>query len=273
MWATWGLIIACMVVFGFLQPKPMQGLVHGLSIESNSKAQLQVRAFEDRFALVPCEVTHGRSVHDGAACGGFPVDQPENYAEKNVYLPMLTALFLHGSFLHLFGNMLFLWVFGRGVEERLGGRGVLALFLAGGVAASLGYIAFHPESTEPMLGASGAIAALMGAYLVLQPRRRILSMIYSAGLQFVYLPAWAVLAFFFAEQFFIDPAQQVAWEAHVCGMAFGAVVALIAARRLPSLRDRRPAASPRSTAAPGAVELPLEAISAWPSTPPASPPS
>lgn len=267
MWATWSLLIACMVVFGFLQPKPMQGVVHGLNVTDNSRALLQVQAFQDRYGLIPCEVTHGRSMHDGAACDGYPVDHPEYYPSKNVYLPLLIVLFLHGSLAHLLGNMLFLWVFGRGVEERLGWPATLALFVAGGIAASLGFVALHPEATEPLVGASGAIAALMGAYLVLQPRRRILSMIYSAGLQFVYLPAWAVLAFFFAEQFFIDPSEHVAWEAHVAGMAFGAIVALVAAWRWPTLKDAEATPSPGD--APHVV---LPEVASWPSSPPLTPP-
>ena len=267
MWATWGLLTVCMVVFGFMQPKPMQGLSHGLNLTDNSRALLQVQAFQDRYGLVPCEITHGRSMTNGAACDGYPVDHPENYPTKNVYLPLLTVLFLHGSLAHLLGNMLFLWVFGRGVEERLGWLATLALFVAGGIAASLGFVALHPESTEPLIGASGAIAALMGVYLVLQPRRRILSIIYSAGLQFVYLPAWAVLAFFFAEQFFIDPTQHVAWEAHVAGLAFGAIVALFVAWRWPTLRDSK--STPPTIDL--AVAVPQEVVS-WPSTPPSTPP-
>lgn len=269
MWATWGLIALCMVVFAFAQPKPFQGLVHGLDLTSNARAELQMEHFADRYALVPCELTHGKSLHDGAACGGYPTDRPENYASKNVYLPLLTLMFLHGGLTHILGNMLFLWVFGRGVEQRLGGVAVLALFLAGGLAASLGFVAFHPESTEPMLGASGAIAALMGAYLVLLPQRRILSMVYSAGLQFVYLPAWAVLAFFFTEQFFVASSQGIAWEAHVCGMVFGAVVAALIVRRDPTMRDHR---APPSVTEPFPAAV-VEAAATWPTSPPRTPPS
>ena len=270
-WGTWLLLAVCLVVFAFLQPKPMQGLTRGLNIEDNSSAVIQKRHFEDRWALVPCELTHGTSIHDGASCDGYPSDTPGAYAEKNVYTPLLSALFLHDNLLHLLGNLLFLWVFGRGLERRIGATGVLALFVAGGVAASLGYVMVNPESTTPMLGASGAIAALMGAYLVLQPSRRILSVVYAAGLQFVYLPAWAVLAFFFVSQFFTAPETRVAWEAHVAGMIFGVIVAAVLCWRDPSLRPRFETVD----ASGGPVEPVLHAAPAttWPTALPPSPPS
>lgn len=249
MWATWYLIIICLCAYAFVQPKPMQGLTRGFTIESQAQAELDVRAFIDRVGLVPCEVTHGKSIAAGAACDGYPTDTPEAYADKNPYMPFLTAMVTHGSLMHLFGNLLFLWLFGRGVEQRLGGGPVIALFVAGGIAASLAFVGMHPESTTPMVGASGAIAALMGAYLVLLPRRKILAMVYAVGLQWVYLPAWALLGLFFTEQFFINPSEQVAWEAHVAGMVFGAAVAGIVAWRNPSYRSWKTGApiSERST--------------------------
>jgi membrane associated rhomboid family serine protease len=270
-WATWLLLAACLVVFAFLQPKAMQGLTRGLNIQDNAAALIQKRHFEDRWALVPCELTHGTSIRDGAACDGYRSDTPGAYAEKNVYTPLLSALFLHDNLLHLLGNLLFLWVFGRGLERRLGAPGVLALFVAGGIAASLGYVMVNPESTTPMLGASGAIAALMGAYLVLQPTRRILTVVYAAGLQFVYLPAWAVLAFFFVSQFFTAPETRVAWEAHVAGMIFGVVVAAVLCWRDPSLRPRfDPTDAPVAPMEAAARTVPT---SPWPTALPPGPPS
>lgn len=238
---TWGLIAMCIFVFAFLQPKPMQGLTHGLSLQDASEAEIQVRHFQDRWALVPCELTHLRSIAQGAACNGYPSDEPTNYVDKNVITPVFTSLFLHATVLHLISNLLFLWLFGRILEERIGGIGVVALFVAGGIAASLAYVAVNPESMVPVLGASGAIAALMGAVLILEPRRKILSLVYAAGVQVIYLPTWAVLAFFFVSQFFTAPGAQVAWQAHVGGMVFGMIVASIWAWRDPLLRPDREA--------------------------------
>lgn len=263
-WATWTLIGACLIAFAFLQPKPMQGLVHGVTVEDNARAELQVRHFKDRWALIPCELTHGKSLADGVACDGYPPDHPESYAPKNVVLPVFTSLFLHANLFNLLANLLFIWVFGRGLEDRLGVGGVLALFIAGGMAASLGFVAFHPEGTDPLLGATGAIAALMGAYLVLLPGRRILSMVYSAGLQFVYLPAWTVLGFFLLSQLLTDPSSRDVWKANVAGMAFGAAVAGWLRWRDPELRDVE-------VPQPTVVDVP--AMPSWPSELPPSPPT
>ena len=236
-WGTWSLLAICLVVFAFLQPRAMQGLTHGFSVADHSRAELQIRAFEDRWAVIPCEITHNRSIAEGAACDGYPVDDPDAYVQKNVWVPLLTAMFLHVGISHLLGNLLFLWVFGRGLEERIGSLGVIALFLAGGIASFLGFVIVTPESMVPALGASGAIAALMGAYLVIEPRRRLLSFVYAAGVQVIYLPAWTLLGFFLVSQFFTAQGSQVAWQAHVAGMAFGMLVALILRWRIPSLRN------------------------------------
>lgn len=265
-WGTWVLLVSCVAVFAFMQPKAMQGLTHGLSIDDNAHAELEIRGFEDRWALVPCEVTHNRSMADGAACGGYPSDHPEAYAPKNVWVPFLSALFVHANILHLLGNLLFLWVFGRGLEQRVGAVGVIGLFLAGGIAAFIGYVIAAPESTSPVLGASGAIAAVMGAYFVVQPQRRLLSFVYAAGVQVVYLPAWVFFAFFFASQFFTTPGTQVAWQAHVAGMVFGAAVGALWIWRDPLLRPSRAIERVEHHLV---IEPPA---SAWPDRPPATPP-
>ena len=264
-WATWGLIGLCVFVFAFVQPKPMQGITRGRTFTQQSDADLQIRHFTDRWALVPCEVTHGKSIAAGAACDGYPVDDPGAYVAKNVWLPLLTALFLHENIWHLLSNMLFLWIFGRGLEQRVGTAGTLGLFVAGGIASFLGYVALNPESMNPLLGASGAIAAFMGAYLVLLPERRVLSFVYAAGLQVVYLPAWSVLAFFFVSQFFTSAGSRVAWQAHVTGMFFGAAVGFLWKWRDPSLRHE----TATTVLEPSD---PTPRPDAWPSLPPSSPP-
>lgn len=268
-WGIWGLLAVCLFVFAFLQPAPMQGITHGLTFEDNAAAELQVRSFQDRWALVPCEITHNASIHDGAACGGYASDNPGAYAEKNIWLPFVTAMFLHGSIMHLLGNLLFLWIFGRALEARIGGVGVVTLFLAGGIVAFLGYIVVVPESTSPVLGASGAIAAIMGAYLVLQPTRRVLGFVYTAGIQVIYLPAWALLGFFLVSQFFTNqtPGAQVAWQAHVAGMLFGMAVAGIWKWRDPSISSETVLDPPPVTLHTPARPEP------WPITLPEHPPA
>ncbi len=132
--------------------------------------------------------------------------------------------------------MLFLWVFGNNVEDRLGRLWYLALYLGGGVAATVGYAMVNPSAAIPLIGASGAIAAVMGAFLVFHPRARILTAIATAAFQVVYVPALVVLILYFVTQFFTAE-EFVAWEAHVAGMVAGFIGALLLGR-VASVRRR-----------------------------------
>ena len=123
------------------------------------------------------------------------------------------------------------------MENGVGRSNYLGLYLLGGMLATLGYVAVNSRSPVPLVGASGAIAVAMGAYLVLLPRGRILTVIATAAFQVVYIPAAVVLLLFFVTQFFTDPAEQVAWEAHAAGMVVGALAALVLGR-IPAVRRR-----------------------------------
>ncbi len=235
---TWALIALCIGVFAFLQPSQMQWSNESDSSLTAAFEAREVTDFEYRWAVVPCRLTHGT---DAAECGTFPATSVDDTGAAGRWGPLVTALFLHANLLHLIGNLVFLAVFGRGLEDRIGAAGVIGTFLAGGLVAFLAFVLVRPDETLPVLGASGAVAAIMGAFLVLQPRRRILSVVYAAGFQVVYLPAWAVLSFFFASQFFTTPGEQIAWEAHVTGMIFGAVVAVAWLWRDPTLGRDEPA--------------------------------
>jgi membrane associated rhomboid family serine protease len=206
----------------------------------------------DRFAYehaaIPCElrsgdplnsqeISTGRCEEDGFFGGrGFP----EVFPEKIVFLSLISSMFLHGGIAHLAFNMWSLWIFGDNVEEAFGKAGYLALYLVGGVVATIGYAVFNLESTIPLVGASGAIATVMGAYLVLFPTHRILSLVF---LFFVAVPAVVFIGFWFVGQFGVDPASNVAWEAHVAGFAFGVVIALLL--RVPLLRRLEAHRTPR----------------------------
>ena len=151
----------------------------------------------------------------------------EAFPDKNVFLAVVVSMFLHGSWLHVLGNMLFLWVFGNNIEDRLGPVGYAVFYLASGVAAAAAHIATQADSTVPVVGASGAVAGVMGAYLVLYPKARILTVIpLFIFLQFVHLPAFVVLIGWFVLQFFTNPNTGVAVAAHIGGFVFGAAVAL-----------------------------------------------
>jgi membrane associated rhomboid family serine protease len=149
---------------------------------------------------------------------------------------MFTSMFLHGGWLHLLGNMLFLWIFGNNVEDRLGSIPFLLFYLVGGVAAALTQVVIDPRSTIPLVGASGAIAAALGAYIVLFPGARILSLVFLGFFyQLIEVPAILVLGFWFGLQllngfaaFGAETAQGgVAFFAHIGGFVFGLAVGVL----------------------------------------------
>ena len=198
--------------------------------------------FEYRWAGVPCEVRTGNPivlVPDGtilpaSACaipaGGVAAPQ-RAFPDKNVWLAVFFSMFLHGSILHVLGNMLFLWIFGNNVEDQLGRIGFLALYLVGGVVASLVHILGNLDSTAPFLGASGAVAVVMGAYIVWFPRARVLTLV-PIILIFVpvRLPAMIVLGLWFVLQFFTQSSSGIATLAHIGGFVFGMLVAFVLAQ-------------------------------------------
>ncbi|MEO8272727.1 MAG: rhomboid family intramembrane serine protease [Chloroflexota bacterium] len=149
---------------------------------------------------------------------------------------VITSMFLHGSWLHIIGNMLFLWIFGNNVEDRLGSIGFALFYLVGGIAAALTQVAIDPRSEVPLVGASGAIAAALGAYIVLFPGARILSIVFLGFFyQLLEVPALVVLGYWFALQlisgvgaFGAETAQGgVAFFAHIGGFVLGVLVGLL----------------------------------------------
>ncbi len=147
-------------------------------------------------------------------------------------LPLWTSMFLHGGFLHLLGNMWFLWVFGDNVEDRLGHLRFLGFYLLCGTGAGLAHALVELSSTVPTVGASGAVSGVLGAYFVLFPRSRVITLV---PLLFVFftvrLPAMVVLGYWFLIQFFSglgtlggEPTTGVAWWAHIGGFVFGVVL-------------------------------------------------
>ena len=168
------------------------------------------QAFVTRWSLIPADIVAGRN-----------------------WITILTSMFMHGSWSHILGNMVFLWAFGPEIEDLMGRRRYLVFYLLGGLAATLGQIAAGPGSTVPNLGASGAIAAVMGAFLVTYPRDQIRSLlIIFIFVRVRYIPAALLIGVWFLIQFVslgTVTAQQstggVAYAAHVGGFIFGAVAA------------------------------------------------
>lgn len=149
-------------------------------------------------------------------------------------LTVLTSMFMHGSWSHILGNMLFLWIFGNNIEDSLGHSRYLLFYLAGGVVAALVQLMSGPSSNVPTIGASGAIAAVMGAYFFLFPRARVQTLIFFIFIAVVRIPAWIFLGIWFFLQLFegtYGTAQGVAVWAHVGGFLFGMLVAWIVRKR------------------------------------------
>ncbi|HTB12638.1 MAG TPA: rhomboid family intramembrane serine protease [Bryobacteraceae bacterium] len=147
---------------------------------------------------------------------------------------LVTSMFLHGGWLHVLGNMLFLWVFGRNVEDLIGGPRFLVFYLLGGIAAGIVHVIVNAYSTVPTIGASGAIAAVMGAYLVKFPRSRIVTLIFIFFfVTTAEIPAAFILLYWFALQFISGVGSLastdytgggVAWFAHIGGFLVGMVL-------------------------------------------------
>ncbi|MGZ4821744.1 MAG: rhomboid family intramembrane serine protease [Terriglobales bacterium] len=161
------------------------------------------------------------------------------------FIPILTAMFMHASWLHLISNMWVLYIFGDNIEDHLGHFGYLVFYLLSGLAAALVHTFFNPLSRIPSVGASGAIAGVMGAYFVLFPSARVLTLVPFLFVFFLWLPAWIVLGYWFLVQFLSGAATSIAYSsqtgggiafwAHVGGFAAG----LIMIKLFPSQRRRR----------------------------------
>jgi membrane associated rhomboid family serine protease len=185
---------------------------------------------------IPSEVTNLEPIPDLVRiCDG-----------KSVVLSVFTSMFLHANLLHLGGNMLFLWVFGNNVEDRMGRVVFLLFYLLAGLAAVVAQVLIDADSQIPLIGASGAIAGTLGGYLVMFPRARVLTAVIFFFITLVEVPAIIVLGLWFVLQAFSGIGQLgqsvsggVAFFAHIGGFVFGALVALLFYRS-----PRRPQLAP-----------------------------
>ena len=223
---TVGLILANVIVY-------LLAIRHGGSLISGPTAYESVK-----YGAIPTVLTHCLTDHEVirgnqilcAPSGGIPV-----------WITVFTSMFMHGSILHIAGNMLFLWIFGNNVEDSMGAIKYVVFYLLGGIAALALQVAIHPNEAAPTLGASGAIAAVLGGYIVLYPRARVLTLIFIIlFFTVVELPAIVVLGFWFATQIAFGAAGLtspgatggVAYFAHIGGFVFGlATIRLLATRR------------------------------------------
>jgi membrane associated rhomboid family serine protease len=213
-WVTVGIIAAIVLVF----------IWQSVGIGQSAAAS---------FAIIPAELFQVR-IFGGPAHGPYDtIAVPEGYT-------LLSYMFLHGDIFHLLSNMLFLWVFGDNVEDAMGHLKFVVFYLACGVAGGLAHAFVLPTSKLPLIGASGAVAGVIAAYLILHPRVRVWV------LAFRFIPlrisaAW-VLGVWVATQVFmvlLNQADQVAWWAHIGGMVAGAILILFMRRPGLPLFDRR----------------------------------
>jgi membrane associated rhomboid family serine protease len=196
---------------------------------------IRSRAFEAmtfQFGLVPYDFTH--------ALARVP-----QYPLGANLLTVLTSMFMHGDIFHILGNLWFLWIFGDNIEDRVGHFPYLIFYLICGIAAALTDIALTPTSRVPLIGASGAIAGIMGAYVLLYPRARVLTLVVLiVFFTFWWLPAWVFLGYWFLIQFFMtsimaSSAHQtggVAFAAHVGGFVAGLILIKLFPRRTAAYR-------------------------------------
>jgi membrane associated rhomboid family serine protease len=197
----------------------------------------RVAAFVGRFALVPAAMTRALT---GTAHRNLDVLAP--------LITTVTSMFIHGSVLHIAGNMLYLFIFGAAVEYRMGSARYLIFYLAAGIAAALATVWIAPASSVPVIGASGAIAGVLGAYFIFYPRGRILTILpIFVFIQFIEIPAVVYLLFWFAVQLYAGLEQSgreaamggVAWWAHVGGFMFGIAMGPMLAINRPTRRRSR----------------------------------
>ena len=197
-------------------------------------------AFTYGFSTVPREITTGRDLVAATpvVIGGQTYLIPQAPGPQPIQLTLLTSMFMHGGWLHIGGNMLFLWIFGDNVEHRLGPLIYLVFYLFAGLVAGLAQVLVEPTSTVPSLGASGAISGVLGAYLVLFPRNRV-TVLFIRFL--VVVPAivaiglWAVLQLLNGLGSVAVTAQTggVAYMAHIGGFGVGLLAGFLAAVLLP----------------------------------------
>jgi membrane associated rhomboid family serine protease len=228
-WVTYALIAVNVVVL-LLTP----GILPGSLPQAATVCRQE--AFDDQYGAIPHELVSGRPLREvvtgqvvGTARGPACVVSSPPY-RKNPVLSVLTAMFVHAGWLHLLGNMLFLAIFGNNIEDRFRKIPYLIFYLACGYVAAYGFAFVHPSSLTPLVGASGAIAGVLGAYLALYPKARVWSLVPFLFFIPLRIPAWIVLGLWFVLQwaysFGVGGGGAVAYVAHVFGFLAGLLVGL-----------------------------------------------
>jgi membrane associated rhomboid family serine protease len=235
---TYALIAANVIIF-LLTPVGAANVGGDTTLAQTCRLQ----AYFDHYGAIPVELMHDRPlqlVPNGRVAvtkGGPGCALSRPSYKKLPVLSAITSQFLHGSWLHLLGNMLFLLIFGNNIEDRFGRIRFLLFYLGCGMVAAYGFAAANPNSTEVLIGASGSVAGVLGAYIVLFPRVRVWTLV--AFVIPLPLPAWLLLGGWFLLQWLyatghlITSAGSVAYLAHVFGFVAGLLVGFLARGREP----------------------------------------
>jgi membrane associated rhomboid family serine protease len=201
------------------------------------------------YSFIPYELSHRDKECDAVGEGNETAVscKPSSQAESQppVWVTIFTSMFMHGGVLHIAGNLLFLWIFGNNVEDAMGRLKFALFYLTGGVVAALAQFVIHTDAQVPTLGASGAIAAVLGGYALLYPRAKVVTLIFIVFFAtIITLPALLVLGLWFALQV-LDLSSQsltgggVAYMAHIGGFVFGLLTIKLLASRYDPYYDRR----------------------------------
>jgi membrane associated rhomboid family serine protease len=227
------IVICCVAYFGF---------EHGgwqLGATGNERVV--------EYGAIPYEITHpgkecGETTGGQLACEGQPGVSGKAPSQPVWWLTLFTSMFMHGSLLHLGGNMLFLWIFGNNIEDAMSRWRFAAFYLLGGLVAVGAQVLADPNATAPTVGASGAIAAVLGAYALLYPRARVITVVFIIiFFTIIELPALLVLGFWILMQVLLGAGDLtspggtqggVAYFAHIGGFAFGLLAIKLFADRI-----------------------------------------
>jgi membrane associated rhomboid family serine protease len=207
------------------------------------------------YGAIPYELTHWGKHCDLDQVGNVICEGQRGVTgsaphQPATWITLFSAMFMHGSILHIAGNMLFLWIFGNNVEDSMGPVKFIVFYIVGGLAATALQVAIHPSSTAPTVGASGAIAAVLGGYILLYPRARVLTLVFIIlFFTVIELPALVMLGVWFIEQAAFGAADLtnpvgggggVAYFAHIGGFAFGLLAIRAFATRRKAIPPRFP---------------------------------
>jgi membrane associated rhomboid family serine protease len=215
----------------------------GWSAPSNDNAVIE-------YSFIPYELSHTdqkcAQIGQNIACGSDAAlaERGADTQQPSVFVTIFTAMFMHGSLLHIAGNMLFLWIFGNNIEDSMGRVKFILFYLLGGIAATLAQYLLDTDAVVPNLGASGAIAAVLGGYALLYPRSRVITLVFIIFfITVIELPALLVLGAWFVLQL-LDASSQpvggggVAVWAHIGGFVFGLIAIKLFASRYDPDYDR-----------------------------------